>query len=192
MSARWYPVRIKAKPQLLSSSPTSIITVITSSSYGIASLSTQLGVRFEKIMVFRVVYDQHFDSSELRQINRLRVLDTKRQQIAWFVGVIAVMLIFVAQVPYHGTAIVHALATYGCLPGGIGAGLFTYVRLESYIGRAFSEKWDPLFFQRSGHASNWWHACDERNWLLEQSWFYGLSKKEQGAQLKRIDRKYGL
>jgi hypothetical protein len=44
MSARWYPVRIKAKPQLLSSSPTSIITVITSSSYGIASLSTHLGV----------------------------------------------------------------------------------------------------------------------------------------------------
>jgi hypothetical protein len=34
----------KRKPQFLSSSPTSIITVITSSSYGIASLSTQLGV----------------------------------------------------------------------------------------------------------------------------------------------------
>jgi hypothetical protein len=38
MSARWYPVRIKAKPQLLSCSPTSIITVITSSLYGIALL----------------------------------------------------------------------------------------------------------------------------------------------------------
>jgi hypothetical protein len=47
MSARWYPVRIKAKPQLLSSSPTSIITVITSSSYGIASLSIQLGVSMQ-------------------------------------------------------------------------------------------------------------------------------------------------
>ncbi|MFT7150805.1 MAG: hypothetical protein ACI82Q_002680 [Nonlabens sp.] len=34
-----------AKPQFLSFSPTSIITVITSNSYGIASLSTQLGVR---------------------------------------------------------------------------------------------------------------------------------------------------
>jgi hypothetical protein len=33
-----------AKPQFLSFSPTSIITVITSNSYGIASLSTQLGV----------------------------------------------------------------------------------------------------------------------------------------------------
>jgi hypothetical protein len=33
-----------AKPQFLSTSPPSIITVITSSSYGIASLSTQLGV----------------------------------------------------------------------------------------------------------------------------------------------------
>jgi prostaglandin-endoperoxide synthase 2 len=49
MSARWYPVKIKAKPQLLSSPPTSNITVITSSSYGIASLSTQLGVTFYKI-----------------------------------------------------------------------------------------------------------------------------------------------
>jgi hypothetical protein len=34
----------KIKFPLLSASPTSIITVITSSSYGIASLSTQLGV----------------------------------------------------------------------------------------------------------------------------------------------------
>jgi|TARA_B110000971_G_scaffold146500_1_gene149570 hypothetical protein len=38
MPARWYPVKIKAKPLSLSSSPTSIITVITNSSYGIASL----------------------------------------------------------------------------------------------------------------------------------------------------------
>jgi hypothetical protein len=45
MSARWYPVKIKEEPQFLSSSPTLIITVITSSSYLIASLSTQLGVR---------------------------------------------------------------------------------------------------------------------------------------------------
>jgi hypothetical protein len=45
MSARWYPVKIKEKPQFLGASPTSIITVLTSSSYGIASLSTQLGVR---------------------------------------------------------------------------------------------------------------------------------------------------
>jgi hypothetical protein len=37
-----------AKPQFLSFSPTSIITVITSNSYGIASLSTQLGVRGHK------------------------------------------------------------------------------------------------------------------------------------------------
>jgi hypothetical protein len=36
--------KIKSNPRLLSASPTSIITVITSSSYGIASLSTQLGV----------------------------------------------------------------------------------------------------------------------------------------------------
>jgi hypothetical protein len=52
MSARSYPVKIKAKPQFLSASPTLIITVITSSSYGIASLSTQLGVRHhrEKLM----------------------------------------------------------------------------------------------------------------------------------------------
>jgi hypothetical protein len=48
MSARWYPVKIKSNPQFLSASPTSIITVITSSSYGIASLSTQLGVRLLK------------------------------------------------------------------------------------------------------------------------------------------------
>jgi hypothetical protein len=48
MSARWYPVKIKSNPQLLNASPTSIITVITSSSYGIASLSTQLGVIFLK------------------------------------------------------------------------------------------------------------------------------------------------
>jgi hypothetical protein len=34
----------KSNPQFLSASPTSIITVITSRSYGIASLSTQLGV----------------------------------------------------------------------------------------------------------------------------------------------------
>jgi hypothetical protein len=45
MSARWYPVKIKSTPHFLSVSPTSIITVITSSSYGIASLSTHLGVR---------------------------------------------------------------------------------------------------------------------------------------------------
>jgi hypothetical protein len=45
MSARWYPVKIKSNPQFLSASPTSIITVITSRSYGIASLSTQLGVK---------------------------------------------------------------------------------------------------------------------------------------------------
>ena len=44
MSARWYPVKIKSNPQFLSASPTSIITVITSRSYGIASLSSQLGV----------------------------------------------------------------------------------------------------------------------------------------------------
>jgi hypothetical protein len=36
----------KRKPQFLSSSPTLIITVITSSSYGIASLFTQLGVSY--------------------------------------------------------------------------------------------------------------------------------------------------
>jgi hypothetical protein len=34
----------KSKTPLLSASPTSIITVITSRSYGIASLSSQLGV----------------------------------------------------------------------------------------------------------------------------------------------------
>jgi hypothetical protein len=45
MPARWYPVNIKEKPQLLSASPTTIITVITSGSYGIASLSIQLDVR---------------------------------------------------------------------------------------------------------------------------------------------------
>jgi hypothetical protein len=44
MSARSYPVKIKSNPQFLSASPASIITVITSRSYGIASLSTQLGV----------------------------------------------------------------------------------------------------------------------------------------------------
>jgi hypothetical protein len=38
MSARWYPVKNKVNPQFLSAAPTSIITVITSSSYGIASL----------------------------------------------------------------------------------------------------------------------------------------------------------
>jgi hypothetical protein len=31
MSARWYPVKKISNPQLLSASPTSIITVITSS-----------------------------------------------------------------------------------------------------------------------------------------------------------------
>jgi hypothetical protein len=36
--------KIKSNPQLLSASPTSIITVIISRSYGIASLSTQLDV----------------------------------------------------------------------------------------------------------------------------------------------------
>jgi hypothetical protein len=36
----------KANPQFLSVAPTSIITIITSSSYGIASLSTQLGVSY--------------------------------------------------------------------------------------------------------------------------------------------------
>jgi hypothetical protein len=39
-----------AKPQFLSFSPTSIITVITSNSYGIASLSTQLGVSTRKYL----------------------------------------------------------------------------------------------------------------------------------------------
>jgi hypothetical protein len=48
MPARWYRVKIKPSPQLLSSSPTSIIAVITCRSYGITSLSTQLGVRFKK------------------------------------------------------------------------------------------------------------------------------------------------
>jgi hypothetical protein len=38
------PSQNKANPQFLSFASTSIITVITSSAYGIASLSTQLGV----------------------------------------------------------------------------------------------------------------------------------------------------
>jgi hypothetical protein len=40
-----------AKPQFLSFSPTSIITVITSSSYGIASLSTSWALRGKKLIV---------------------------------------------------------------------------------------------------------------------------------------------
>jgi len=53
MPARWYPFRINAKTQLLSASPTSIITVVTSRSYGIASLFTQLGVMWKESKPYR-------------------------------------------------------------------------------------------------------------------------------------------
>jgi hypothetical protein len=44
--------KTKSNPQFLSASPTSIITAITSRSYGIASLSTQLGVRQSREVYF--------------------------------------------------------------------------------------------------------------------------------------------
>lgn len=103
-------------------------------------------------MVSRVIYDKKFDADELRRINRLRTLDDNRLRIGLVVGIVLVVVTFTAQIPFHGVDIVHAVATYGCIPAGIGVGLFTYVWLDSYIDRTFSQKWDPLFFERSGHG----------------------------------------
>jgi hypothetical protein len=50
-------IQKNAEPQFLSFSPTSIITVITSNSYGIASLSTQLGVRATQFLSIGKQYD---------------------------------------------------------------------------------------------------------------------------------------
>jgi amino acid transporter len=76
MPARWYPVKIKAKPLSLSSSPTSIITVITNSSYGIASLSTQLGVMHtgEPMEISQVVEDVRKRAGRTRSFGKSSII----------------------------------------------------------------------------------------------------------------------
>ncbi len=139
--------------------------------------------------IARMNYDQEFNESELRTIRRLRSLDGARVPLSWAAGVTTTAVVFLAQVPFHGFELAHLVATYGCLPAGLFAGLGTNVKLDQFIEGQFSKKWDPLFFERSGRGPEWLAACDERNWLIEQPWFHRLSEAERSRRLKQINKK---
>jgi hypothetical protein len=68
-------VKIKSNPQFLSASPTSITTVITSSSYGIASLSSQLGIR-AWIWTFVLQLHSTPESLEKHKLSLLAIAET--------------------------------------------------------------------------------------------------------------------
>lgn len=140
----------------------------------------------------RTIYDLQFDDSEKRQIGRLRRLDINRKIYAWMGGTTTFIGFFLAQVPFHGTDWIHALATYGCIPAGVAVGFYINHRLDQYIENHFKNKWDPLYFQRMGTTPAEEAAREEILRLTDQPRFYGLSEKQQKEAVETINRKYGL
>lgn len=138
------------------------------------------------------IYDLSFSKEELSKISRLRTLDDNRKAIAWIVGIGLFVLTFLSQTFFHGVDWVHALATYGCIPIGVGSGLFLYNYIDTYVETQFKEKWDPLYYKRNNSSPEKEAAKSEIQRITDKPEFYSMPKEQQVKIMKEINEKYGL
>lgn len=104
-------------------------------------------------MPHRVAYMLHFSEEEKRQIRRLHSLEHYRKPWAVTAGVGTAFLVFASQgVLYAQPHLYHYIATYGCLPAGVVAGIATYHLIARYVDQQFRRRWDTLYYQRSGKS----------------------------------------
>lgn len=138
------------------------------------------------------IYDLSFSSEELRKISRLRALDDNRKTISWVVGMGLFLLTFLSQTFFRGVDWVHALATYGCIPIGIGAGLFMYKFIDTYVEVKFREKWDALYYERNNSSPEKEAAKIAIQRITDKPEFYLLPKEQQTKIMKEINETHGL
>lgn len=137
-------------------------------------------------------YGKWFDARENSRIGFLRRLDDDRQTIAWFIGVVVVIGTFCVQIPFHGINWVHALCSYGCIPIGGIVGLAINAAIDKYVAREFIEKWDKLFYERSGTTPALLAAQAEMIRLTNSVEFMGLPVEEQRRIADAVNRRHGL
>ncbi|NWO10144.1 hypothetical protein HLV40_07005 [Chromohalobacter salexigens] len=102
-------------------------------------------------MPHRVAYMLHFSEDEKRQIQRLHSLEHYRRPWAVTAGIGTTLMVFASQgVLYANPHFYHYIATYGCLPAGLIAGVGTYHLIAHYVDHQLRRHWDPLYYQRSG------------------------------------------
>ena len=142
--------------------------------------------------VLREIYDLQFSAEERQQIGRIRRFDEFRALIAWSVGIVICISVFLAQALFHGIQLVHAICTYGALPAGIGVGYWLNATIDRYVENQFTSKWDQLYMERSGRSRERIAAVNECNVLLDQPEFCALPIDEQRRIMERINEKHGL
>ncbi len=101
-------------------------------------------------MPHRVAYMLHFTEEEKRQIRRLHSLEHYRKPWAITAGIGTAFLVFASQgVLYAQPHLYHYIATYGCLPAGVVAGMSAYHLIARHVDQQLRRRWDPLYYQRS-------------------------------------------
>jgi hypothetical protein len=138
------------------------------------------------------IYDLSFSKEQLKKINKLRKLDDQRKTIAWFTGVIVFLSVFMFQMFFHGTDLIHALSTYGCIPAGIFSGWFVNKKINVYVEQQFINKWDKLYYERKDSSPSKEAANEEIRRITDDIKFYSLPKSEQGRIIKAVQNKHGV
>jgi hypothetical protein len=138
------------------------------------------------------IYDLQFSAEERQEIGRLRSLDANRGSIAWSVGILICISVFLAQTLFHSVQLVHAICTYGALPAGLGVGYWLNARIDRYIENQFKSKWDLLYMERSGRSRAKIATTNEVNEILDRPEFYALPMEEQRRIMERMSEKRGL
>jgi len=104
-------------------------------------------------MPHRVAYMLHFSEEEKRKIRRLHSLEHYRKPWAITAGIGTTLLVFASQgVLYAQPHLYHYIATYGCLPAGLAAGVAAYHLIARHVDQQLRCRWDPLYYQRSGRS----------------------------------------
>lgn len=140
-------------------------------------------------------YDMHFTPKELKRIKHLRMLYENSQFFGWALGIVTTIAVFLIQIPFDRHSIFHDLCTYGCVPFGIGLGVWLKFFLVRFADDELLERWDPLYLERSGENNDTKldeEVSREMLRLTDDMHFMSLPIQEQRQIVNKMYRDRGL
>jgi hypothetical protein len=133
-----------------------------------------------------------FNDEELRRIKFLRFIYQEKFSIAWLVGVSITIFVFLIQFPFKDHQLIHSFCTYGSIPVGAGVGIWLNGFLGKHADDELLNKWDPIFYQRSGKTQAQMDAETEVLRLTDSIQFIALPLDQQRLIVNKIYKERGL